>query len=380
MKIYKTFLTVGLLLVGASANAASWLECDGDSGKKQKWSVDEIRVEISTTSYPENWRTRIKDAIKIVNTNPSPFWINTVERGGGVGDGNGQNEVYSAHIGALGVARYWNTCEWFFGWEWGKDEVDVILDASPTYKNGKPFPPWTLSKLKSQNYIYYGPKAMAESVFVHEFGHLLGLMHVNSEYNVMGDAGNHLITQNGKTRSYFGEDASWGARQLYGTQSSAFRDLSVSHFRYTGVSGEYSTHDRTRAFRNNGTSWVQTGVYGGTSDGSVIEPFWEVNLGERIRFEYTVENNGKQTENNVRGGVYISTNDWISKQDRLMGTHVWNSIAAQGAAYTFTVEITVPNNLQRRRVYWVGYIIDDNNTVHEKTGRNNAAYVPVWIN
>ena len=115
MKIYKTFLTVGLLLVGASANAASWLECDGDSGKKQKWDVDEIRVEISTTSYPENWRTRIKDAIKIVNTNPSPFWINTVERGGGVGDDNGQNEVYYAHIGALGVARYWNTCHWFFG-------------------------------------------------------------------------------------------------------------------------------------------------------------------------------------------------------------------------------------------------------------------------
>ena len=221
---------------------------------------------------------------------------------------------------------------------------------------------------------------MAESVFVHEFGHLLGLKHVNSEYNIMGDAVNHLITQNGKTRSYFGEDASWGARQLYGTQSSAFRDLSVSHFRYTGVRGEYSTHDRTRAFRNNGTDWVQTGVGVAGDGGSVIEPLWEVNLGERIRFEYTVENNGKQTENNVRGGVYISTNDWISKQDRLMGTHVWNSIEAQGAAYTFTVEIAIPNNLQRGRVYWVGYIIDDNNTVHEKTGRNNAAYVPVWIN
>ena len=381
MKIYKTFLTVGLLLVGASANAASWLECDGDSGKKIKFSGNSITAEISTWNYPASWRSKIKDAIKIVNTNPSPFWINTVERGGGVGDDNGQNEVYYAHIGALGVARYWNTCYFgFFGWEWGKDEVDVILDASPTYTGGEPYPPWTLSKLKSQNYKYNGPKAMAESVLVHEFGHFLGLMHVNTEYNVMGDAADHLITQNGKTRSYFGEDASWGARQLYGTQSSAFRDLSVSHFRYTGVNGEYSTHDRTRAFRNNGTDWVQTGVYGGTFDGSVIERIWEVNLGERIRFEYTVENNGKQTENNVRGGVYISTNDWISKQDRLMGTHVWNSIAAQGAAYTFTVEITIPNNLQRGRVYWVGYIIDDNNTVHEKTGRNNAAYVPVWIN
>ena len=128
------------------------------------------------------------------------------------------------------------------------------------------------------------------------------------------------------------------------------------------------------------TNNSKIGVYGGGDGGSVIEPIWEVDLGELIRFEYTLENNGKQDENNVRGGLYISTNDWISKYDRLIGTNVWPLISAQGAAYTFQLEITIPNDLQRGRVYWVGYIIDDNNTVHEKTGKNNAAYVPVWIN
>ena len=380
MKIYKTFLAIGLLLVGASANAASWLECDGDSGKKQKWGGNSTTVEISSNSYPPGWQSRIKDAIKIVNYNPSPFMINTVVRGNGVADGNGQNEIYAADIDAPGVARMWYDCSWYwaFGthWDWGLTEVDVILDS---HRDDGTRRPWTTSRNKSQINKYGGSNDMAEGVFVHEFGHFLGLMHVNTGYNIMGDSWDHMITQNGKTRSYFGEDASKGARILYGNQNTWYRDLSMSHFRYTGVDGEYSTHDRTRAFRNNGASWVQTGVYGGDG-GSVIEPIWEVNLGERIRFEYTVENNGKQTENNVRGGLYISTNDWISTSDRLMGTHVWPSIAAQGAAYTFTFEITVPNNLQRRRVYWVGYIIDDNNTVHEKTGKNNAAYVPVWIN
>ncbi len=368
------FLPILLLVSASDAMAASWQECDGDPSKKIKFSGNSTTLEINTTSYPANWQSRIKDAIKIVNTNPSPFWINTVIRGGGVGKGNGQNEVYYAHIDELGRASSLRTCYWFFGWEWGMVEVDVILDASPNLG------PWTLSELKSKNYRYGGPKTMAESVFVHEFGHLLGLKHVNSEYNVMGDALDHLITQNGKNRSYFGEDASWGARQLYGTQSSAFRDLSVSHFRYTGVRGEYSEHGRTRALENSGGSWVEAPKYNGSPANSVVEGLWAVNRGDRIRFEYTLENNGKQIERNVRGGIYISTNDWISTSDRLIGTNTWSSIAAQGAAYTFQYEITIPNDLDQGRVYYVGYIIDDNNRVPEKRGSNNAAYIPIVIN
>ena len=376
MKIYKTFLTVGLLLVGASANAASWLECDGDSGKKQKWGGNSTTVEISSTSYPPNWQSRIKDAIRIVNYNPSPFMINTVVRGSGVGDGNRQNEVYHADIEAPGLARMWYECEWFFGWDWGLTEVDVILDS---HRDNGTRRAWTISSNKSQIDKYGGSKSMAESVFVHEFGHFLGLMHVNAEYNIMGDSWDHMITQNGKTRSYFGEDASKGARQLYGTQNTWYRDLSVSHFRYTGVSGEYSTHDRTRVIRKNGGNWLVISPYGGVSNNPVNELIWPVSRGDRIKFEFTVENNGKQTENNVRGGIYISTNDWISTSDRQIHTHTWDSIAAQGAAYTFTYEITIPNDLDQGRAYWVGFIIDDNNQIHEKTGNNNAAYIPVWI-
>ena len=220
---------------------------------------------------------------------------------------------------------------------------------------------------------------MVESVFVHEFGHFLGLKYVNTEYNIMGDSWNHMITQNGKTRSYFGEDASRGARVLYGTQNSWYRDLSVSHFRYTGADGEYSTHARTRVFRKDGTEWQVVTLIPVASIIISQRAHMGVSRGDRIRFEFTVENNGKQAETNVRGGIYISTNDWISTSDRRISTHTWNTIAAQGAAYTFTYEITIPNDLDQNRAYWVGYIIDDNNEIHEKTGKNNAAYIPVWI-
>lgn len=68
-----------------------------------------------------------------------------------------------------------------------------------------------------------------------------------------------------------------------------------------------------------------------------------------------------------------------STSDRLIGTNTWPSIAAQGLPYTFGFSIDIPNDLVRQRVYYVGYLIDDNNTVPEKTGYNNAAYIPIWI-
>ena len=401
MKVYQSILAVTLIFSASLANAASWLECNGDPGKKIKFKGNSTTVEISSYSYPPSWQSKIKDAIKIVNFNPSPFWINTVVENDGVGNANGENEVYYADIEPPGVARMWSYCySWSSeksflgivydsasGVEFGLGEVDIILDSTryvdhdddPNTPGVAEARPWTISDNKSQIDIYGGSKAMAEGVFVHEFGHFLGLMHVNTEYNIMGDSWEFMITQNGKTRSYFGEDASKGARQVYGTQNSWYRDLSVSHFRYTGMSGEYSAHARTRVFKKHGTKWQVVTAYSGISDHPVNEPIWVVSRGDRLRFEFTVENNGKQTETNVRGGIYISTNDWISTSDRRISTHTWNTIAAQGAAYTFTYEITIPNDLDQNRAYWVGYIIDDNNQIHEKTGKNNAAYIPVWI-
>ena len=387
MKIYQSILAVTLIFAASLVNAASWLECNGDPGKKIKFKGNSTTVEISSYSYPPAWQSKIKDAVKIVNWNPSPFWINTVVENDGVANANGENEVYYADIEAPGVARSWSHCYWLFGYEWGLDEVDVIIDStryvdhdddSNTPGVAEPRP-WTLSSNKSQISNYGGTKSLVESVLVHEFGHFLGLKHVNAEYNIMGDSWNHMITQNGKTRSYFGEDASKGATQVYGTQNSWYRDLSVSHFRYTGVDGEYSTHARTRVFKKHGTNWQEVTRYAGVNNHPVNELIWGVSRGDRIRFEFTVENNGKQTETNVRGGIYISTNDWISPSDRQIHTHTWDAIAAQGAAATFTYEITIPNDLDQNRAYWVGYIVDDNNQIHEKTGKNNAAYIPVWI-
>ena len=377
----RTWLFISILLCGITfdAMAAMVRTCDGNP---ITWHVNRTRLEINTNSFSnERWQNAVKKAVRVVNTNPSPFWIDTVVRGGDVGEDNEQNEIYATNIDAAGRAWTGYYCYWLYDWEYGIEEVDIVIDSSP-HAAGTPIT-WTTSdnKLQSRHYgsldkLYV---AQAESVLVHELGHLMGLMHENRYYTSMGDTTRFVIAQGGKTRAYFGENSSYGARVLYGAQGSAFGDLSVSHWKRIGANGEYSEHFRTSIKKFDGGRWLDLTYYDGAPDNSVPEMMPMVDRGDRIRFEYTLENNGKQTETNVRGGVYISTNDWISTSDRLIGTNTWPSIAAQGLPYTFGFSIDIPNDLVRQRVYYVGYLIDDNNTVPEKTGQNNAAYIPIWI-
>lgn len=347
--------------ISAPAFAGSWLVCNGS--ERITWGGNSTTARINTISYPPGSVLQTAQrGIDITNTNPSRFTINRTTESGNVGRGNGQNEIYASDIDPPGVARMNYHCYWFFGTHSGLDEVDIVLDSGRS---------WTTTRNKASLNNYGGSGRPIEPVIVHEAGHYLGLMHVDWEYNVMGDSWRHHHTNGSTTRSYFGEDASHAARVLYGTQNSHFEDVSVSHWRYTGSDGEYSNHDRTRA-RSSGGSILS----GRTING---EPGYRANRGQTIRLEFTIENNGRSTVNNVDYGLYVSTNDYISRYDRRVGGGSYNSIhPADVATHQFTV--TLPNDLQRGRAYWVGIIIDESNTVSEVSGWNNASYIPIWIN
>lgn len=350
-------------LAAADAQAASWLVCDGSH--KIKWGGNSTTARINTVSYPAGPILQTAQrGIDIVNTNPSNFNINRTTETGGVGRGNGQNEVYALDIDPPGVARMNYHCYWFFGIHAGLDEVDIVLDSGITN--------WTTTRNKSSHGVYGGGSTPIEPVIVHEAGHYLGLMHVDWEYNVMGDAWRHLHANGSETRSYFGEDAGHGARQLYGTQGSSFTDVSVSHWRYIGSDGEYSMHDRTRMFNSAGTSELGKSTVNG-------EPRYNVTRGGTVRAEFTIENNGKATVNNVGYGLYISTNDTISTSDRRVGGGSFGSINPADVS-TQQFSLTIPNDLAAATNYWVGFIIDENNTITEVDGWNNKAYIGIRTN
>lgn len=351
------------LVASGSAHAASWLECNGDSGKKIRWGGNSTTARINTQSFtPGPVLQAAQRGFTIMNRNPSPFVVDDVTESGGVGDDNGQNEVYAWDIGPPGEARMWMHCYWFLGWHYGLDEVDIVLDSGRS---------WTTTTSKALLGNYGGTGRPIEPVIVHEAGHYLGLMHVTREYNVMGDSWRHHHTNGSTTSSYFGEDASHGSRVLYGPQSSFFEDLSVSHWRRIGDDGEYSTHDRTRVRNSADTITLVVSTVNG-------EPHFRVKPGETVRPEFTVENNGKSTQSNVVYGIYVSTNDFISRGDRRLGGGTFSSIHPADV-WTGTIPVTIPSDLTVGQDYWLGLIIDDDNAIGEVSGTNNAAYIGIRI-
>lgn len=359
---FKLLITSIIVLLAQPALSASWLECNGDSAKKLRWGGNSTTARINTISFSGSNLTAVQRGINATNANPSPFVVNTVTETGGVSRGNGQNEIYAKDISPPGVAQMNYHCYWFFGWHYGLDEVDIVLDSSRS---------WTSSNAKNANFAYTGTRLPIDAVITHEAGHFLGLMHVNWEYNVMGDSWRHHHANGTVANTYFGEDASQGSRVLYGNQASAFNDVSVSHWRRTGADGEYSSHDRVR-IRNSANTATLTPIT------IVGEPGFRVTRGTTVRPEFTLENNGKTTQNNISFGIYVSTNDFISTSDRRIGGGTFGSLSPDDVLTT-TVTAAIPKDLTLGQDYWLGIIIDEKNEITETNNSNNMAYIPMRI-
>ena len=94
--------------------------------------------------------------------------------------------------------------------------------------------------------------------------------------------------------------------------------------------------------------------------------------GETVRVEFTFENNGESYQAGVAVGYYVSTNNFISTGDRLIGT----SSVSMGRADVFTRYdlVTIPLDLNVGQDYYLGVIVDYTGTVTETAEVNNQAY------
>ncbi len=351
----------------AGFGSVTW-EC---LGKKLKWDSNSVRIRASGVSFPSgsSYRTALGTVISRLNRNPSNFDFYVTYDESKVKRGNGENETwFSSDPGALkgapAITWWWYDCVdyWIFG---GKDveltEADVIFNVGVT---------WTSGIDKRAMWNYGGGARPFRTTAMHEFGHALGLAHEADEYNIMGQDWTHIHTNGDNARCYLGEDASDGTVYLYGTNSSAGEDLGVVHWRHTGHSGEYSTHDRARIFNSSNLELPKYFV----ND----EPIYFVNNGQTIKVEFSYENNGVNRQNPVGIGFYLSTNDLITTWDSRIGG--FSADLGRNDVWTVSRTVSLPDTLQSDGVYYVGAIADENDVISEFDEANNASYTGIHVN
>jgi hypothetical protein len=364
---------IGLLAIATNAMAYSKSTC---LGEELKWSSNSKSLEANSTSFPSGtWFNGVSDGVAKFNLNPSKFRYSVFSSGGGVSRGNGQSEIWgstSADVlqGFPAIAYSWWTCFWFFGDHVSMDEVDIAFDYGSPWK-------WTTSTDKKK-LLRYSDTATdlrpLQTTTAHEVGHGAKLNHVNTEYNVMGTDFEHIHVNGTTARAYAGEDVADGMVDLYGARSGSWEDLGVVHWRYSGASGEYSDHTKT-VIRNSAGGALPTFTI--TDPGTTRETAYRVSPGQTIRVQFTYENNGKTRQPSSRVGFYVSSNHLITTWDTRIGGVTLD--LGRNNVYTRTDTVTLPSTLQTNRTYWVGAIIDENNTIGEAVEWNNATYIPIRV-
>lgn len=337
--------------------------------KRISWGTNNPTLNASAISFPTGyWRDGLQRATDLTNANPSPFFFTLGTDTNGLNVNNGESEVWGTTDtallnGAPARAFIWWTCFQVGGVTTQHiNEGDVIFDFQTPFQ-------WTADELKSSIIRYTGTLRQLQGTAVHEFGHALGLNHVNTEYNVMGTDFEHIWANGSAARGYLGEDAADGVVALYGPWSFAWQDLGVAHWRFFGANGEYSDHEKTAVYNSADVLRPTVDVRGETG--------YRVRRGQNVRVEFTYENNGRDSQT-VNTGWYISTNDVISTADRLIATNTGMTLS-RGDVLTFRRDLTIPSDLKSGRRYYLGTIVDKDGAVADQVPSNNATYIPLKV-
>lgn len=326
-----------------------------------KWSSIPPRIRAAAVSFPAGvWRNALTESVSNWNANPSNFYFNLTYDEPGVALGNGESEAWFSSDnnilgGAPAIAYTWVSSA----------NCSVLRESDVIFDNRVAYTPYSN---KSSLLGYGGSSRPFQTTSSHEFGHALGLSHENRYYNIMGSDWTHIQTNAGLAKTYAGEDASNGAVFLYGLWSTPLNDLSVSHWKRSGSSGQYSTHSRTQIFNSSGVLL--------SSYNDAGEPRYYVNRGQAVQVELNYENNGAQTKT-MDVGHYISANDNITTVDTLVATNPSFTLA-RDLPFLYRRTITIPSNLAPGK-YYVGAIVDRTNIVSEQNESNNSTYIAIQV-
>jgi hypothetical protein len=341
--------------------------------EKLKWSTTSEFRGADSKSFPKGKvRDAVLESLNIFNENPSTFRYTYKLDTDGINLNNGQNELWGTTDkkllnGAPAANQNQIDCFWLAGNHVRIKESDTYFDFTDTKKS--PFK-WSFSTNKAQDFQYgSGNLRSFHSTMIHETGHSVGLQHVSYRYSVMGSDFSHVHVNGSRISAYVGDDTSGGLIFLYGNNSKTWEDLSVTHWKYLGKKGEYSTHQRTKLYDASGAELRKVQINNETG--------YIVDLGQVVQPEFTFENNGKSSQSNIPIAYFISTDDTIDNGDRKIADALLSK-PRDDQPFTATFSVTIPTNLTRGQNYWLGVFVDNQKKLAEKV-EENATYIPIQI-
>lgn len=362
LQLIKRFVVAILLTLSAGQVMAHkyWTDCGNNTPRK--WPGSGFTFNANPNGFDGEfafWLTSFATALDRFNAAPINLQVSVrVDNELNVGVGNGESEIWWASDGSSAVGyNITNPCGVTI-------EGDIVFHNTVAYDDSM--------EDKTNFWNYGGNGRTFETTALHEVGHTVGLAHENRYYNIMGTDYTHVhTTSENALRSYLGEDTVNGLISLYG--GTGGEDLSVAAWRHVGASGEYSTHGRTRLFDSNGSVLNATKAVASCGNTN-CEMRYDVDLGQQIQYEMTLENNGSNTQT-VTLGYYISTNATITSSDTLIGTD--SVTISRNTPDTLTRNVTIPASLSPNTDYYLGVIIDNSDSVAEWTEANNSSYIHI---
>ncbi len=358
-------LAVALAAALPISPAAAW-EIYSCNGSYITWPTPFVQMRTSGVSFPVGSSTEaaVEEAIDAWNDVPSAFTLTHVGNDGSIGVLNGQNEAWATSSeywlsGNPGGAIVWDNCDYIY-------EGDVLYDSDYS-------PGWTSTHTKSNTQAWETSSSPSkrrpiQATAIHELSHVAGFQHENDEYNALGNSWTHVHVNADLLTYYVGEDVADAAIIHYGGWFSG-EDVGVVNFKYTGWSGQYSTHDFVDLYNSNGSViWNHQ-----DSDGDVI---FRVDAGDEVQVQFSFENNGLNSQTPLVHYV-LSTNDYITTYDTFLAQR--SPTLVRNGVYTTTKRITLPTWLVSGQTYYLGAIVDPHNQISEIDEGNNATYIGIEI-
>ncbi|MBR8829228.1 MAG: hypothetical protein DSM107014_15240 [Gomphosphaeria aponina SAG 52.96 = DSM 107014] len=165
------------------------------------------------------------------------------------------------------------------------------------------------------------------------------------------------------------ENSFWQGNQTYyiGMIVDSNNEIEESNEANNANRGEFIDYDRVDVSIGSGIDLT------GNFFNVIEEP---LNSGDSFNVDFGIENNSETDGGAFNVNFYISTNDWISTNDQYLGTVEFDNLTANGSTEIENINLTLPGGddsfWEGSGAYYIGMVIDPNNSLEESFKDNNA--------